>query len=246
MICALTHDDPVNDCGDREGARILVGLLAVAVVLSARDDRAAACAPPSSRTVEPGFLAVPVKRRSAAIPARRRDLPSRPHPPEYAVRPVDAGIEDVPARLHDGDDHLEQAPRVAAALSFSINTVRTPARSIRSIRSILRQAGGSAAMTRKSAGPGSWDCSARQAERSVGSTVSVPLPRPRSRGREEQDARSATVHCSCADRGSGGPGSAVCCAVLSREEGRRWNSPRAGTSGTGPPGSEPCSTAVRP
>jgi hypothetical protein len=70
--------------------------------------------------------AVPVKRRSAAIPARRRDLPSRPHPPEYAVRPVDAGIEDVPARLHDVADHVEQAPRVAAALSFSINTVRTP------------------------------------------------------------------------------------------------------------------------
>jgi hypothetical protein len=34
MICALTQDDPVNDCGDRGGARILVSLLAVAVVLS--------------------------------------------------------------------------------------------------------------------------------------------------------------------------------------------------------------------
>ena len=34
MICALTQDDPVNDCGDRGGARILVSVLAVAVVLS--------------------------------------------------------------------------------------------------------------------------------------------------------------------------------------------------------------------
>ncbi len=35
MICALTHDDPVNDCGDRAGAtRLFVGL-AVAVVLLA-------------------------------------------------------------------------------------------------------------------------------------------------------------------------------------------------------------------
>ena len=33
MICALTHDDPVNGCGDRAGVRIVVGL-AVAVVLS--------------------------------------------------------------------------------------------------------------------------------------------------------------------------------------------------------------------
>jgi hypothetical protein len=34
MICALTHDDPADDCSDRGGARILVSLLAVAVVLS--------------------------------------------------------------------------------------------------------------------------------------------------------------------------------------------------------------------
>ena len=34
MICALTHDDPVDDCSDRVDARILVGL-AGAVVLSA-------------------------------------------------------------------------------------------------------------------------------------------------------------------------------------------------------------------
>jgi hypothetical protein len=34
MICALTHDDPADDCGDRERDRVLVSLLAVAVVLS--------------------------------------------------------------------------------------------------------------------------------------------------------------------------------------------------------------------
>jgi hypothetical protein len=32
MTCALTHDDPMNDCGDRGVARILVGLAAVVVL----------------------------------------------------------------------------------------------------------------------------------------------------------------------------------------------------------------------
>ena len=35
MICALTHDDPVNDCGDREGTARTLVILAVAVVLVA-------------------------------------------------------------------------------------------------------------------------------------------------------------------------------------------------------------------
>jgi hypothetical protein len=35
MTCALTHDDPANDCGDRGWVRVLVGGLAVAGVLSA-------------------------------------------------------------------------------------------------------------------------------------------------------------------------------------------------------------------
>jgi hypothetical protein len=34
MVCALTHDDPVDDCRDRGWERVLAGLLAGAVVLA--------------------------------------------------------------------------------------------------------------------------------------------------------------------------------------------------------------------
>ena len=33
MVCALTHDDPVDDCGDRTSAAVIIGLLAVGIVL---------------------------------------------------------------------------------------------------------------------------------------------------------------------------------------------------------------------
>jgi hypothetical protein len=35
MTCALTHDDPINDCGGRDRVRVLVGVLAGGVVLGA-------------------------------------------------------------------------------------------------------------------------------------------------------------------------------------------------------------------
>ena len=35
MVCALTHDDPVNDCPDRDWAGVFVGLLAAGIVLTA-------------------------------------------------------------------------------------------------------------------------------------------------------------------------------------------------------------------
>jgi len=35
MICAMTHDDPVNDCPDREWARVVVPLLVVGIALAA-------------------------------------------------------------------------------------------------------------------------------------------------------------------------------------------------------------------
>ena len=35
MICTLTRDDPVNDCGNREWVGVLVGVLAAGVVLAA-------------------------------------------------------------------------------------------------------------------------------------------------------------------------------------------------------------------
>jgi hypothetical protein len=33
MVCALTHDDPVDDCGARTSAAVIIGLLAVGIVL---------------------------------------------------------------------------------------------------------------------------------------------------------------------------------------------------------------------
>jgi hypothetical protein len=35
MICALTHDDPVNDCRGRDWARVLGPLLVVGIALAA-------------------------------------------------------------------------------------------------------------------------------------------------------------------------------------------------------------------
>jgi len=35
MVCALTHDDPVNDCPDRDFTGVVVGLLAAGTVLTA-------------------------------------------------------------------------------------------------------------------------------------------------------------------------------------------------------------------
>jgi hypothetical protein len=73
MTCALTHDDPVDDCRDRGRGRVVIGVC--------REQRSSRCwcssSTPAADAPPEGVPSAPARRRSRAFSAWSRDVHQR-------------------------------------------------------------------------------------------------------------------------------------------------------------------------